>query len=533
MGWFDLPEHSTGELTSRLGADAETVAGVTGIQLGYRVRVISNLVAGVTIALIYDWRIGLVACACVPLIMLAGVVQGICLGRRFVSKGISPNTLLEQGLRGITSVQAYNLQTKVGDDYAAALKPEIANNTKRGFFAGIVFGFSQFSVFLSFSIIFYYGSQLLVDQDVDFVGFFVPVLSVMFGALGASQVSADFQSTRDGKAAAARIFDIVDEPFDDTDPFSEKGDKPESFQGSIQFEGCHFHYPTRPDHPIYYPTEDHDGFSLMVEAKKSCAFVGKSGCGKSTAEAMVLRFYEPTSGQVLIDGKDVKELNITWLRKQMGYVGQNPVLFSGTIKDNILLGKPDATDDEITAACKAANAHGFISGLEQGYNTDIGTSGSLLSGGQRQRVAIARAIISNPPVLILDEATSALDNESEKIVQAALDEMQKTQPRTTLVVAHRLTTVKDCDNICVLGDGGVQELGPHSELLAGKGLYHQLWKLQGCVDEPESAEQQKRGSYIGFSKMLGDQSKRALGSTGSSSRRLVGGRWDTNGNEIV
>lgn len=216
-------------------------------------------------------------------------------------------------------------------------------------------------------------------------------------------MSADFQSTRNGRAAAAKLFSIVDQPYDDTDPFTDNGDKPDSFTGSIKFEKCHFSYPTRPDRAIFYKTDKGDGLALDIGAKESCAFVGKSGCGKSTAEMLVLRFYEPTEGKVLVDGRDISELNVTWLRSHIGYVGQNPVLFSGTIKDNLLLGKPDATDDEIVAACKASNAHGFITGMEKGYETDIGSSGSLLSGGQRQRVAIARAIISNPSVLVLDE----------------------------------------------------------------------------------------------------------------------------------
>jgi len=184
-----------------------------------------------------------------------------------------------------------------------------------------------------------------------------------------------------GQAAAARIFDIVDAPLDGSDPFSEKGEKPSFLDGSISFEAVQFYYPTRPNNPIYYG----DGVSLNIAAKESVAFVGNSGCGKSTAEQLVLRFYDATGGAVRVDGHNVLDLNITWLRQQIGYVGQQPVLFSGSVRDNILLGKPDATEEEITTAAKAANAHEFVIKLADGYDTDIGTAGSLLSGGQKQR----------------------------------------------------------------------------------------------------------------------------------------------------
>lgn len=205
--------------------------------------------------------------------------------------------------------------------------------------------------------------------------------------------------------------------------------------------------------------------------------MGKSGCGKSSALQLVLRFYEVSDGGVFVDEHNVEDLNVTWLRDQIGYVGQQPVLFSGTVRENILLGKPDATEDEIVEAAKAANAHDFVVKLSNGYDTDIGAGGSLLSGGQKQRIAIARAIVKNPQMLVLDEATSALDNESERVVQAALDELQQKQPRTTLVVAHRLMTVKQCDKIVVLDKGKVKELGSHDSLLSQKGLYHETYSV--------------------------------------------------------
>lgn len=307
-----------------------------------------------------------------------------------------------------------------------------------------------------------------------------------------AQVSADFKSRQDGQAAAARLLAVIDAPLDDTDYLNDKGDKPDSFSGQVSFESCSFAYPSRPNNPVFYKSDELDGLSLSIAAKESVAFVGMSGCGKSTVQQLVLRFYEVTGGSVLVDDHNVQALNISWLRDKIGYVGQQPVLFAGTVKENLLLGKPDATEEELIAASRSANAHGFIEGLEFGYDTEIGSGGSLLSGGQKQRIAIARAIIKNPKILVLDEATSALDNESQRIVQAALDELQRKQPRTTLTVAHRLATIKNCDKIAVLGGGGVQECAPHNELIKNhQGLYYRLWKAQGAT-----AEEDKRASML-------------------------------------
>lgn len=201
---------------------------------------------------------------------------------------------------------------------------------------------------------------------------------------------------------------------------------------------------------------------------------------KSTGLQILLRFYDYGEGKVLLDGTDLRNVSIPWLRRQIGYVGQMPTLFAGTIKDNILLGNPKASQEEIIASCVAANAHDFIMKQSDGYDTQVGNGGNLLSGGQKQRIAIARAIVNpNIKMLVLDEATAALDNESEKIVQAALDNVQKTHPRTTLMVAHRLSTVRNCNQIAVLGNGGVRELGTHDVLLEKRGLYRELWDKQG------------------------------------------------------
>ncbi|KAL3936995.1 MAG: hypothetical protein SGARI_002326, partial [Bacillariaceae sp.] len=360
MGWFDAPDRTVGELTTILGADAESTMRLTGWQLGYRVRVLSSITTGIVVALVFSWQIGLTAIACFPFIMLASFVQAITLRKKFTEEpeGLAPATILEQGLRGITSVQAYNLEPHVSQDYDVSLLPESKSKVKQGGLAGLVYGFTQGVVFVSFGIVFYVGTQLLVQVEINFLQFFAALLSVMFGAIGASQVSADFSSQQKGKASAARLFSVTEGPEDM--PSDTTASTISDLSGSIAFEHGQFAYPTRPDNMIFYPssTNDNDGLNLSVGAKESLGLVGKSGCGKSTVLQMVLRFYNLTDGQCNLDGShNVESLDIKWLRDQIGYVGQMPTLFTGTVKENILLGKPDATEGEMIAAAKAASAH--------------------------------------------------------------------------------------------------------------------------------------------------------------------------------
>ena len=255
------------------------------------------------------------------------------------------------------------------------------------------------------------------------------------------------------------------------DPFSKEGQTIEAPRGAIEICDVAFAYPAAPDVVVC------EGYSLSIGAGQTVALCGQSGSGKSTVIQLIERFYDPMSGQVLFDGVDIKTLNVKWLRAQLGYVGQEPVLFNGTVRDNIGYGKPGggATQEEIEDAAKMANAHGFITdSLADGYETSVGQGGGALSGGQKQRVAIARAIIRRPAVLLLDEATSALDNESERIVQAALDGLMAKQKRTTIVIAHRLSTIRNADKIAVIDKGKVVEEGTHDELVDKMGLYYGL-----------------------------------------------------------
>ena len=258
---------------------------------------------------------------------------------------------------------------------------------------------------------------------------------------------------------------------DDNAPLVVPADK---FKGAIQFKGLHFHYPTRTAVKIFA------GFDLSIKPGTTVALVGSSGSGKSTVISLVERFYDPTEkdkgGKILLDGYDLCKLDPRWVRENVGLVGQEPVLFEGSVRENILRGKPQATEEEVVAAAKAANAYDFIMKLPKGFDSDVGVGGKKISGGQKQRVAIARAIIKAPRILLLDEATSALDNESEKIVQASLDKLMsdKDAQRTTIVIAHRLSTIKSADCIFVLnndGDGStVVESGTHDELVCFVGV---------------------------------------------------------------
>ena len=289
-----------------------------------------------------------------------------------------------------------------------------------------------------------------------------------------------------GRSAAGRLFSTI-ERVPDIDSASPEGLRPENVVGEITLDDVRFSYPTRPDAPIL------NGVSINFEAGKTAALVGASGSGKSTIVSLVERFYDPLSGSVKLDGVPLSELNLKWLRSQIGLVSQEPILFATTIKENVahgLIGSSHehASDEEkfklIRDACIKSNADDFVTKLPQGYDTMVGERGFLLSGGQKQRIAIARAIVSNPRILLLDEATSALDTRSEDIVQDALD--KASAGRTTISIAHRLSTIKDVDQIFVMGEGVVLEQGTHQELLAHGGPYSRLVQAQKLRENTET-----------------------------------------------
>ena len=280
---------------------------------------------------------------------------------------------------------------------------------------------------------------------------------------------------------AVKMFDTIDRP-SAIDPWSSSGAQPAAPRGAVSLRDVHFAYPTRPGAPVLR------GLSLELPAGASVALVGPSGSGKSTVVSLLERFYDPVRGEVLLDGTPLRALNVRWLRRQIGLVMQEPVLFNASIAQNIAYGRPGASQLEVERAARMANAHDFISALADGYATVAGQAGAELSGGQKQRVAIARALVREPKILIFDEATSALDTQSEQVVQEALDQLLRARRCTMLLIAHRLSTVRGCDVIAVVEAGRLVEQGTHADLLAAHGQYAHMCRGQqaGASLQPAS-----------------------------------------------
>ena len=357
----------------------------------------------------------------------------------------------EEVFSSVRTVMAFGGQKKEIDRFQDNLTFAKKAGIKRGMATGIGAGLVWGIIYASYALAFWYGISLILaacdDNNYTSSDLLIVFFSVLIGAMQIGQAAPYMEAFSVARGAAATIFSIIDRvpPIDSS---SVEGSVPDEVVGKISFRDVHFNYPSRPDVKIL------QGISFDVLPGQTVALVGTSGCGKSTCIQLLQRFYDPLQGSVAIDGNDVKELNLGWLREQIGMVGQEPVLFGTTIGENIRYGRDGVSEEEMERAAKAANAHDFIQRLPLKYETLVGERGAQLSGGQKQRIAIARALVRHPRILLLDEATSALDTQSESVVQKALDRAR--QGRTTIIVAHRLTTIKNADRIIVMKDGVIQ-----------------------------------------------------------------------------
>uniref|UniRef100_F6S2T0 Bile salt export pump n=1 Tax=Ciona intestinalis TaxID=7719 RepID=F6S2T0_CIOIN len=474
IAYFDDHKHSTGALCTRLSTDASRVQGCTGVRIGTVIKNFSSLGVALGIAFAYGWKLTLLTMAFIPFLILGGLLEmQLLIGKEEKEKQAyeGAGQVAGEAINNIRTVASLTKEKTIYELYTEQLVGPVKKATQKVLLVGLGYGYSQCVLYFAYAAVFRLGIELVILQDMSFENVFKVLTAVIFGAMAVGQNSSFAPDFAEAKVSARRMFALFDQT-PEIDAYSDEGASPAHCKGEITLKAVHFRYPTRPDLPVL------KGLDVTIKPGQTLALVGQSGCGKSTTVQLVERFYDAEEGQVLIDGVDVRKLNVKWLRQQMGLVSQEPMLFNQSIKENILYGDCARTpsDAEIDEAAKNANIKNFIQDLPEKFDTMVGLKGGQLSGGQKQRVAIARALIRNPKILLLDEATSALDTESEKIVQDALDAARK--GRTSVVVAHRLSTVKNADQIAVVDNGVVVEIGTHEQLIAAKGPYFSLVNAQ-------------------------------------------------------
>ncbi|XP_054547892.1 ATP-binding cassette sub-family B member 5 [Talpa occidentalis] len=474
ISWFDDKENSTGALTTILATDIAQIQGATGSRIGVLTQNATNMGLSVIISFIYGWEMTLLILSIAPVLALTGMIETAAMtgfANRDKQELQHAGKIATETVENIRTIVSLTREKAFEQTYEETLQTQHRNTLKKAQIIGSCYAISHAFVYFAYAAGFRYGAYLIQAGRMTPEGMFIVFTAIAYGAMAMGEALVLAPDYSKAKSGAAHLFALLEKK-PTIESYSQEGKKTNTCEGNIEFREISFFYPCRPN---VFILRD---LSLCIEKGKTVAFVGSSGCGKSTSIQLLQRFYDPVQGQVLFDGVDAKELNIQWLRSQIAIVSQEPVLFNCSIAENIAYGdnRRVVPLDEIKEVANAANIHSFIESLPEKYNTQVGLKGTQLSGGQKQRLAIARALLRKPKILLLDEATSALDNESEKVVQQALNKASK--GRTCLVVAHRLSTIQNADLIVVLHNGKIKEQGTHQELLRNRDIYFKLVNAQ-------------------------------------------------------
>jgi ABC-type multidrug transport system fused ATPase/permease subunit len=472
MSFFS--RNQTAELSSRIATDINVISEAFTVNIAEVIRQSIVGIGGLILIVVnIKWEVAKWFIFIIPPIVVVAILYSRKIrktSKSFQDKIAESNVIVNEALVGINSVKSFTNESFEIKRYEKNIEEVRQFGIKFGILRGIFFTFVVSVIFGSIFFILFQMIKLKINHEItaEEFGQFMMLSFFVAGSLGG--LPEQIASIQRALGATDRVFEIVNGDHEHIS-LGERGSNQKRVRGDIEFRNVRFTYPTRPDYEVLKDV------SFSIKAGETLALVGSSGSGKTTIASLVLRFYEANGGTFTVDGKNAKDYDLTELREQMAIVPQDVLLFGGTIKENILYGRPNASMDDIIEAAKKANAYDFIMGFPEKFETVVGDRGIQLSGGQRQRVAIARAVLKNPSILILDEATSSLDSESERLVQEALDKLMV--GRTSIVIAHRLSTIKNADKIVVLDKGEVVEHGTHRELLTNDaGLYYKLTKLQ-------------------------------------------------------
>ncbi|KAL9638683.1 MAG: hypothetical protein Q9164_001391 [Protoblastenia rupestris] len=487
---WHFDKRSTGAIATQVTTNGNRVSQGIAEKLAFVVQALSTFFSAFIVALAVQWKLSLITLSIVPVIFL---VTATCIAidapqeARIVRIYSQASNMAQETISSIRTVHAFWAHAKMVKKYDDFLQQAHTEGNKKSPNYGVLFSVEYFCVYSGIALCFWQGFRMFQSGEVADAGqVFTVVFAALIAATSVSTIAPQITAFTNAAAAASELFSVIDKK-SELDPLDESGKmSSDSCDGSIEITNLAFAYPSRPGAPVLRD------FNISIPAGKTTALVGASGSGKSTVVGLLERWYAPSSGSIMLDGIDISDYNTQWLRSRIRLVQQEPTLFRGTVFENVckgLLGDQRrlSVEDQmklVREACISSNADGFIQDLPNGYHTEVGERAGMLSGGQRQRIAIARSIVSNPKILLLDEATSALDPKAEKVVQDALSNVSRN--RTTLVIAHKLATIKAADSIAVMSEGTVVEQGTHSELINKKGHYAALVSAQDLGDEEEA-----------------------------------------------